>query len=144
MFSDTWPNIPFGLTAVSKRANKPGYGKLYVFDFAEVTTNRLEDKSDPGSVTFSTDGAASMTSRVKGFVAKVRKVNPNIRCDHCLIHREAVVAKSLPSSLKVVLDEVAKVVKLIKSRPLNSRLLSMLCQELESDNTTLLLHTKVR
>jgi hypothetical protein len=37
-----------------------------------------------------------MTGKVRGFVAKVREVNPEIRFDHCLIHREATVAKILP------------------------------------------------
>ena len=55
-----------------------------------------------------TDGAASMTGRVKGFVGKVRELNPNLRIDHCLIHREAIVAKSWPSPLKIVMDEVVK------------------------------------
>ncbi|XP_067131376.1 SCAN domain-containing protein 3-like [Centruroides vittatus] len=45
-----------------------------------------------------------MTGRVKGSVAQVREINPNIRCDRCLIHREAIVAKSLPPSLKAVLN----------------------------------------
>lgn len=95
-------------------------------------------------VSVCTDGAASMTGRVKGFVGKVREVNPNLRTDHCLIHREAIVAKSLPSPLKIVMDEVVKVVNFIKSRPLNMRLFNVLCQEMGSEHTTLLLHTEVR
>ncbi|XP_067123773.1 SCAN domain-containing protein 3-like [Centruroides vittatus] len=95
-------------------------------------------------VSVCTDGAAAMTGRVKGFVAQVREINPNIRCDHCLIHREAIVVKYLPPSPKAVLDEVVKVVNLVKSRPLNSRLFFVLCQEMESEHTTLLLHTEVR
>jgi hypothetical protein len=42
-----------------------------------------------------TDGAASMTATVKGFEAEVREVNPEIRFDHCFVHREAIVAKML-------------------------------------------------
>ncbi|XP_023226698.1 zinc finger BED domain-containing protein 5-like [Centruroides sculpturatus] len=106
-----------------------------------VLKNELKWKD---CVSVCTDGAAAMTGRVKGFVAQVREINSNIRCDHCLIHREAIVAKSLPPSLKVVLDEVVKVVNFVKSRPLNSRLFSVLCQEMESEHTTLLLHTEVQ
>jgi hypothetical protein len=42
-----------------------------------------------------TGGATSMTEKVKGFEAKVREVNPEIRFDHCFVHREAIVAKML-------------------------------------------------
>ncbi|XP_067132238.1 zinc finger MYM-type protein 6-like [Centruroides vittatus] len=58
-----------------------------------VLQNELKWKD---CVSVCTDGAAAMTGRVKEFVAQVREINPNIRCDHCLIHREAIVAKSLP------------------------------------------------
>ncbi|XP_067131372.1 zinc finger BED domain-containing protein 5-like [Centruroides vittatus] len=66
-----------------------------------VLQNELKWKD---CVSVCTDGAAAMTGRVKGSVAQVREINPNIRCDHCLIHREAIVAKSLPPSLKAVLN----------------------------------------
>ncbi|PNF33765.1 hypothetical protein B7P43_G10211, partial [Cryptotermes secundus] len=115
-----------------------------VFRVTNEYVHHLSELKWKDCVSVCTDGAASMTGRVKGFVAKVRKVNPNMRCDHSLIHGEAIVAKSLPFSLKVVLDEVVKVVNLIKLRPLNSRLFSVLCQEMESEHTTPLLHTERR
>ncbi|KAJ4430731.1 hypothetical protein ANN_19322 [Periplaneta americana] len=74
------------------------------------------------ALVFCTDAAASMTGRVKGFVAEVREVNPNIRSNHCPIHCEAIVAKCLPSPLKIVMDEIVKVVNFIKSRPINTRI----------------------
>lgn len=77
-------------------------------------------------------------------MGKVCEVNPNLRTDHCLILREAIVAKSLPSPLKIVMDEVVKVVNFIKLRPLKMRLFNVLCQEMGSEHTTLLLHTEVR
>jgi hypothetical protein len=63
-----------------------------------------------------------VTGSVKGFVAKVREVNSDIGFHRCLLHREALVAKTLPSTLKEVLDEVVKIVNFIMSKPLNSRL----------------------
>jgi hypothetical protein len=48
-----------------------------------------------------TDGATSMTGKMKGFKAKVREVNPEIRFDHCYLHREAIVAKNVTSSAPV-------------------------------------------
>jgi hypothetical protein len=42
------------------------------------------------------------------------------------------------------MDEAVKVINSIKSRPLNDRLFRQLCADLDSENTTLLLHSKVR
>jgi hypothetical protein len=79
-----------------------------------------------GCVSICTDGAAWMTGKVKGFKAKVREVNPEIRFDHCFLRREVIVAKMLPVPLQSVLDEIVKIVNFVKSRPLNSRLFSAL------------------
>jgi hypothetical protein len=62
------------------------------------------------TVSICTDGAASMTGKVKGLKDKVHEVNPEIRFDHCFLHREAIVAKILPAPLQSVLDEVVKIV----------------------------------
>lgn len=43
------------------------------------------------------DTGICMTGWIKGIVAKVCEINPYIRCNHCLIHHAAIVAKSLPS-----------------------------------------------
>ena len=61
-----------------------------------------------------------MTSRVKGFVAKVLEVNPNIRSDHYLIYQEVKIAATKYADFFV------------------------LCQEMGSEHTTLLLHAEVR
>jgi hypothetical protein len=95
-------------------------------------------------VSICTDGAALMTGKVKDFKAKVREVNPEIRFDHCFLYREATVAKMLPILLQSVLDEVVKIVNFVKSRPLNSRLFSVPCQEMGSNQIFLLLHTVIR
>jgi hypothetical protein len=85
-----------------------------------------------------------MTGKVKGFKAEVGEMNPEMRFDHCFLHREAIAAKMLPVPLQSVLDEVVKIVNFVKSRPLNSRLFSVLCQEMGSDHISLLLHTEIR
>ena len=46
-----------------------------------------------------TDGAASMTGIHSGVVGRVEKVAPNITATHCMIHREALVAKKMDASL---------------------------------------------
>jgi hypothetical protein len=95
-------------------------------------------------VSICTDGAASVTVKVKDFKAEVRDVNPEIRLDHCFLHGEAIVAKMLPVPLRSVLDEAVKIVNFVKSRPLNSRLFAAPCQEMGSDHIFLLLHTEIR
>jgi hypothetical protein len=80
---------------------------------------------------------------VKGFKAEVHEVNPEIRFDHCFLHREAIVAKVLPVPLQSVLDEAVKIVNFVKSLSLYMRLLPALCQEMGSDHISLLIHTGV-
>ena len=91
-----------------------------------------------------TDGAAAMVGRHKGFVSRVREISSGITSSHCILHREALAAKQLPASLKTVLDEVIRVVNYIKSRPKQSRIFKVLCEEMGSVHTSLLLHTEVR
>ncbi|KAJ4926707.1 hypothetical protein JOQ06_014455, partial [Pogonophryne albipinna] len=93
-----------------------------------------------------TDGAASMTGRVKGFIAKcMRAQNPHIVTNHCILHREALVAKTMPPELTEVLNQAVQMqVNYIKSRPLKSRLFSQLCAEMGADHQSLILHTEVR
>jgi hypothetical protein len=43
-----------------------------------------------------------------------------------------------------VLKEAIKVMKFVEARPLSSRLFAVLCEEIEADNKSLLLHSKVR
>ncbi|XP_060768837.1 zinc finger BED domain-containing protein 5-like [Neoarius graeffei] len=91
-----------------------------------------------------TDGARAMTGRHSGVVTRVQAVAPDATWVHCGIHREALAAKGMPGSLKSALDKTVKIVNFVKSRPLNSRIFTALCNEMGSDHTTLLLHTEVR
>jgi hypothetical protein len=50
----------------------------------------------------------------------------------------------MPQQLKQVMDVTIKIVKYIKAPPLNSRLFSVLCNEIGSSHTNLLLHTEER
>jgi len=91
-----------------------------------------------------TDGAPAMTGYLKGFVAHVKEQNGDILVTHCFLHQEALVTKYFPSELKTVLEQCVKVINYIKSRPLKSRLFSKLCQAMEAEYGSLLVHREVR
>ena len=99
-----------------------------------------------------TDGAAVMTGRFSGVGARVKAVAKNCVLKHCIIHREALAVKPLSSDkqrkteLESVLDIVVKTVNYIKcgGKGKSARVFQKLCEEMDSDNVILLLHTEVR
>jgi hypothetical protein len=95
-------------------------------------------------ISICTDGAANMTGRHAGLVAKMEQVAPNIQSTHCLIHREMLASRRMSAEFNQVLTTAVKTVNFIKSSSLNSRLFAMLCDEMESTHKTLLLHAEVR
>jgi hypothetical protein len=90
------------------------------------------------------DGAKSMTGKHCGFIARVKGILPEIGSSHYIIHRHALAVKKIPLNLQNVLGEVVKIVNLLKSRPMNSRIFTALCEETGSQFTMMLLHTEVR
>jgi hypothetical protein len=70
----------------------------------------------------------------------VEAVAPDATWVQCSIHREVLVAKGMPDSLKDVLDTTVKVVNFVKARPLYSCVFSALCNDMGSDYVTLLQH----
>ncbi|MBN3326624.1 SCND3 protein, partial [Atractosteus spatula] len=84
-----------------------------------------------------TDSARAMTDRHSGVVAQITEFAPDIKWTHCSIILKAFAAKKMPEDLKSVLDSSVKV-------PMNSRLFSVLCNEMGSEHVQLLLHNEVR
>ncbi|XP_051785374.1 zinc finger BED domain-containing protein 5-like [Erpetoichthys calabaricus] len=80
-----------------------------------------------------TDGAAAMTGSKKGFVSCVQQKNPIIQITHCCIHREALMVKNLPEELLNTMNECIKIINIIKSRALNSRIFGILCAEMGAE-----------
>jgi len=107
----------------------------------QIETNGLSWK---WCVSVCTDGAASMFGRKSGLKSRIQCVNPSIKWDHCIIHREVLAAKQLNEDLNSILQISVKIVNLIKARSLNSRLFKVLCLDMGSEFTTLLLHTEIR
>lgn len=63
------------------------------------------------------DGAAAMTSKISGVIAFIKQKASHVVATHCMLHREALVAKKMNNSLSQVLQEVFQVVNFIKSLP---------------------------
>jgi hypothetical protein len=91
-----------------------------------------------------TDEARAMTGKTAGVVAGIKELGPSCSNSRCVFHREALVAKTMERDLKTVLDSVVKIVSYIKSSPLNDRVFKLLCEEMGSEHTPLLLHTEIR
>jgi hypothetical protein len=60
-----------------------------------INVCREADIDDRRSERFHSESAetTSMTGEVRGFIVKVLKVNPEIRLDHCLLNREALLPR---------------------------------------------------
>ena len=90
-----------------------------------------------------TDGAAAMVGRYKVCVSKIMEKQPEVVITNCFLHREALVAKTLPADLVLVLNTVVSIVKFIKTKPLKSCMFAILYEEVRADHTNLLLHKEV-
>ena len=91
-----------------------------------------------------TERAGAMVRKRKGFLARVSQIAAHINFTHCIIHAENLASKTLGQQLKCVLDSAVKIVNFIKSRPLQTRLFAIRCDEMGSEHKTLLLHSEVR
>jgi hypothetical protein len=93
-----------------------------------------------------TDGVPAMTGRIKGFISRLKQDFPNVGPIHCFLHREALVAKTIPAALRSVMDLVLAMVnyKYIKTRAVKTILLKVMCREAGARHETVVLHTNIR
>ena len=91
-----------------------------------------------------TDGAPAMLGCRSGFIARMKRRSPNAVGSHCVIHREALAAKTLHPGMKDKLTVIIRIVNFFKTSAVNTRLFSKLCKDMHSDHETLLFHTSVR
>ena len=84
-----------------------------------------------------------MNGANSGLISLVKQNNPAIQGTHCMIHKAALVLKTIPKRLHERMSVVIKVVNYVKSSALNTRLFSKLCKDMGADHTALLYHTLV-
>ena len=85
-----------------------------------------------------TDGALATLRIHSGFAATLKKEIPELKVTHCLLHRQALAFKALPSCLNNFLNYCVKIVNY-------TRLFLSLCQDVnQNDKHVLLYHTEVR
>ena len=106
------------------------------FDKTELSWSKL--------VGVCTDGAPAMIGANSGLIFLVKQKNPAIQGTHCMIHKAALVSKTIPKRLHEHMSVVIKVVNYVKSSALDTRLFSKLCKDMDADHTALLYHTQVR
>ncbi|XP_063847651.1 SCAN domain-containing protein 3-like [Scylla paramamosain] len=91
-----------------------------------------------------TDGAPTMLGSQSGFVTRVIQKAPYAIPLHCMIHRQALASKTLPSELQDTLNAIIKTVNFVKGSALNTPLFKRLCQDVDAAHETLLFHKAVR
>ena len=106
------------------------------FDKTELSWSKL--------VGACTDGAPAMIGAQFGLISLVKQKNPAIQGIHCMVHKAALVSKTIPRRLHEHMSVVIKVVNYVKSSALNTRLFSKLCKDMDADHSALLYHTQVR
>ncbi|PNF18081.1 hypothetical protein B7P43_G03330 [Cryptotermes secundus] len=89
-------------------------------------------------------GAKTMTGTISGFVGFLRQNQITVPTLHCIIHQEALCAKSI--KLSTTMATVTKITNLIRggNRSLTHRKFLTLLEEMDSAYGDLLLHTEVR
>ncbi|XP_076339961.1 zinc finger BED domain-containing protein 5-like [Tachypleus tridentatus] len=91
-----------------------------------------------------TDGAPAMLGSKSGFQSRVKKLAPQAKGIHSMIHRYALASKTLPASLQEVLESVIKIINYVKTQALNTRLFKELCKDMNADHEVLLFYKAVR
>ncbi|KAG9493567.1 hypothetical protein GDO78_001455 [Eleutherodactylus coqui] len=87
-----------------------------------------------------TDGTKIMVGHVAGVVTRIKKVSKKCTSSHCVLHRHFLATKKMPALLQQILDNAVKIINFVKARPLQCRLLKILCEvsSLLNDQNSLL------
>src|ERR1043165_6418525 len=80
-----------------------------------------------------TDGAAVMTGYHRGVISRIKHIaHENIMTTHCFNHREQLAAKDISVELNKVMLISVKMINFVKENGQNSRLFSILCEEVDA------------
>ncbi|KAG2458102.1 ZBED5 protein, partial [Polypterus senegalus] len=91
-----------------------------------------------------TDGAPSMTGKIKGLSARLSALAPKMKSLYCLIH-QSVLCPQLSGELKNTMDSVMATINFIRSTSsLQYRLFRKLLADMSAEHVDLLLHNNVR
>ena len=91
-----------------------------------------------------TNGCPAILGHCSGFATLVQAEVPGIKVTHCVLHRYALTAKTLPPGLKEIMGKCVKVVNVIRSHALNHRIFKVLCESVGQKHMMLLYRTEVR
>ena len=91
-----------------------------------------------------TDGAPAVMGCNSGLRGLIKGDAPHITITHCMLHRHALVSKTLSLLLADVLKIVVETVNYVKVRPLNHRFFVLLCEQMDSEFKVLFYHFEVR
>ena len=78
------------------------------------------------------------------FTAKIKGKTPNAIGLFCLIHREALNSRRLPTVMKDNLATIIRAVNCVKTSAVNAKLCTKLCKDMDSNHETLLFRTFIR
>ncbi|CAH1999992.1 unnamed protein product [Acanthoscelides obtectus] len=84
------------------------------------------------------DGAPAMIGVRPALDKNLKEKSPTMVSAHCVSHRQALTTKTRPQKLRQTLESAIRIVNYIKSSALNSRLFTLLCEDLDSDHKVLL------
>ena len=114
-------------------------------ELVRIAGERLRDLGFPWSKVGSLccDGANVMKGDVGGFYGLAKLKNPEITFTHCMLHRHALAAKTLPEDLNNVLNTVALCVRFIR-RVHQGDIFRRFCEEVDAKYHYLLYHSDTR
>lgn len=84
-----------------------------------------------------------MLGIISGAVQRIKEIAKECSSSHCMLHRQALVARTLSVDFKNAFDDV-KIINFIKALPLNNGLFKILCDDMGSVYSSLFLHTEIR
>ena len=95
-------------------------------------------------ISICTDGAKAMSGSCCRLRSLIEERAPMTRWTHCMIHREALVARELSPELGETVEVITKIINYIKTRPSKSRVFQRLCADTNAEHRSLLFYCSCR